>query len=84
MGARETLEAARRGARNLRFRDVAAMLEALGFRLVRVSGSHHIFAAPNVRELINLQEVKGQCKPYQLRQILRLVERYNLDTEAGS
>lgn len=60
------------------------MLEALGFRLVRVSGSHHIFSATGVRELVNLQEVDGQCKPYQLRQISRLVERYNLELKAGS
>jgi predicted RNA binding protein YcfA (HicA-like mRNA interferase family) len=84
MGARETLDAARRGSRNLRFRDVQRLLEALGFRLVRVSGSHHIFSAPNVQELVNLQEVDGQCKPYQLRQSVRLVERYNLDLEPGS
>lgn len=77
----DSLEAIRGGSANLRFRDVTKLLEALGFRLVRVSGSHHIFAAAGVRELINLQEVGGQCKPYQLRQVLRLIERYNLDLE---
>jgi predicted RNA binding protein YcfA (HicA-like mRNA interferase family) len=81
MAARDTLDAIRRGSRNLRFGDVVRLLEALGLRLVRVSGSHHIFSAPTMRELVNLQEVNGQCKPYQLRQILRLVERYNLDRE---
>ncbi len=30
-------------------------------------------------ELINLQNDRGQAKPYQLRQLLRLVERYHLD-----
>lgn len=29
-------------------------------------------------ELLNLQEVDGRVKPYQMRQLLRLVERYNL------
>ncbi len=29
-------------------------------------------------ELINLQDDGGQAKPYQLRQLLRLVERYHL------
>lgn len=29
-------------------------------------------------ELLNLQEVRGQAKPYQIRQFLRLVERYAL------
>ena len=51
---------------------------AFGFRLSRVEGSHHIFVHPQVRELVNLQNVGGKAKPYQVRQFLRLVERYNL------
>jgi hypothetical protein len=31
-----------------------------------------------VAELVNLQQVKGEAKPYQIRQFLRLVERYDL------
>jgi predicted RNA binding protein YcfA (HicA-like mRNA interferase family) len=49
-----------------------------GFHLSRVSGSHHIFARQDVRELVNLQDVGGKAKPYQVRQLLDLVERYNL------
>lgn len=33
---------------------------------------------PDIAELVNLQEVKGQAKPYQMRQFLKLVERYSL------
>ena len=50
----------------------------LGFEFARVSGSHHIFTHPDISELLNLQEVRGEAKPYQIRQFLRLVERYNL------
>ncbi|MDZ4278940.1 MAG: type II toxin-antitoxin system HicA family toxin [Dehalococcoidia bacterium] len=49
--------------------------------MARVRGSHHIFTHPDVPELVNLQEVQGEAKPYQLRQLLRLVERYNLRLE---
>jgi len=63
---------------NVRFVEMVSLVEAFGFRLSRVSGSHHIFTRPMVPELVNLQEVKGQAKPYQIRQFLRLVERYNL------
>jgi predicted RNA binding protein YcfA (HicA-like mRNA interferase family) len=49
--------------------------------LVRRSGSHHIFTHPDVTELVNLQDVKGEAKPYQIRQFLRLVEKYNLRLE---
>ena len=60
-------------------RDALALAEALGFRLSRVRGSHHILTHEGIPELVNLQEVDGQAKPYQLRQLLRLVERYNLE-----
>lgn len=64
--------------RNVAFRDLERLAEALGFRRVRVSGSHHLYAHPQLDELVNLQAVRGQAKPYQIRQLLRLVDRYNL------
>ena len=57
------------------------LVEAFGFRLVRVSGSHHLYSHPDVDKLVNLQEVGGQTKPYQVRQFLRLVERYGVRLE---
>ena len=78
MGVKETLEATRAGSRNLRFRELTRLVESLGFRLVRVNGSHHIFTHPSIRELVNLQDVDGKAKPYQVRQVLKLVDRYNL------
>lgn len=47
-----------------------------------VSGSHHIYAHPRVPDLVNLQDVRGQAKPYQVRQLMRLVELYDLKLEA--
>jgi predicted RNA binding protein YcfA (HicA-like mRNA interferase family) len=67
--------------RNVAFGDMINMVEGFGFRLTRASGSHHIFTHPAISELVNLQEVKGEGKPYQIRQFLRLVERYNLKLE---
>ena len=66
---------------NTKFDDVRRLAEAFGFRLDRVSGSHHIFVHPAIDELLNLQDVHGEAKPYQLRQFLRLVERHNLTLE---
>jgi hypothetical protein len=66
---------------NVRFRDLLALAGALGFRVVRTEGSHHILTHPGLPELLNLQEVKGQAKPYQIRQLLQLVERYDLHVE---
>jgi predicted RNase H-like HicB family nuclease len=57
--------------RNVAFRDMRVLVEASGFRLSRVSGSHHIFDHPDVPVLLNLQEVGGEAKPYQIRQKTR-------------
>jgi hypothetical protein len=71
------------GSKGLRFNELVGLAEVFGFRLSRVSGSHHIFVHKNVPELLNLQDVGGEAKPYQVRQFLRLVERYNLKMGEG-
>jgi len=72
------------GTKNIRFSDAQAAVEAFGFQLARISGSHHIYIHPDVPELINLQDVKGQAKPYQIKQFFEIVERYNLQLEDES
>jgi hypothetical protein len=72
------LEKALTSPRNIRFNDMVSLVEAFGFHLSRVKGSHHIFAHPEIPELVNLQEVQGYAKPYQIHQFLQLVERYDL------
>jgi hypothetical protein len=72
---------ARGDVANVSFPDLRRLVEMFGFELRRTSGSHHIFVHPEVPELLNLQEVRGQAKPYQVRQFLRLVERYALRLE---
>lgn len=75
---RKTLQSILSGSKNIRFTDMIALAEGFGFRQSRTGGSHHIFVHPDIPELLNLQEVRGQVKPYQMRQFLKLVERYNL------
>lgn len=63
---------------NVRFSDLLRLAENLGFALDRRSASHHILYHPKFGEQLNLQEVRGEAKPYQVRQFRRLVVRYNL------
>jgi len=82
MNRKKLLKRLSEGAlQNVAFADMIKLVEGFGFRLTRVSGSHHIFSHPDIAELINLQEVRGEAKPYQFRQFLRLVERYDLRLE---
>jgi predicted RNA binding protein YcfA (HicA-like mRNA interferase family) len=76
---RDLLQRLARGElRNVRFADAQRLVEALGFELDRVRGSHHIYRHPALQQRINLQPLRGQAKPYQMRQLLELVERYDL------
>ena len=81
MNKRKLLVKALSGSKNLRFSEAVALAKGFGFRLSRVKGSHHIFVHSGIRELVNLQEVGGKAKPYQVGQLLELVERYNLPLE---
>jgi predicted RNA binding protein YcfA (HicA-like mRNA interferase family) len=82
MNKRKLLRKALAGSRNIRFGDMVTLIEAFGFRLARTSGSHHIFAHPDVPELVNIQDCKGKTKPYQIKQLLELVEQHNLELGA--
>lgn len=69
----------RRGeVHNVRFSEVESLLEALGFRLDRVRGSHRIYVHPAVPRPLSMQPVRGMAKPYPIRQVLGILEAYNL------
>jgi predicted RNA binding protein YcfA (HicA-like mRNA interferase family) len=78
MDNRKLLKKAIESPNNFRFDDFVKLVEAFGFSHHRTTGGHRIFAHPQVRELVNLQNVHGKAKPYQIRQFLKLIERYNL------
>jgi len=67
--------------RNVGFDDLIGLLQALGFKESGGRGSHRVFVRPGVAEILNLQQVRGQAKPYQVRQVAALIRQYNLDLE---
>jgi predicted RNA binding protein YcfA (HicA-like mRNA interferase family) len=81
--ASKLLQKALESPKNVRFDEAIRLAEAFGFRVARVRGSHHILVHPNLPELVNLQNVGGKAKPYQLAQLLTLAERYNLELGEG-
>lgn len=81
MNRRKLLRKILAGSRNVRFGDFINLVEGYGFELSRIRGSHHIYEHPQVDEILNLQNAKGQAKPYQIRQFLKLVEKYQLRLE---
>jgi predicted RNA binding protein YcfA (HicA-like mRNA interferase family) len=79
MSADKTLDKILRGDSdtNIRFEEVCHLLQAKGFRM-RVNGSHHIFTMTGVMERINLQREGAKAKPYQIRQIRKILATYKL------
>ncbi len=66
---------------NVAFPDLQRLMEALGFALERIAGSHHVYRHRTARCRISLQARCGEAKPYQLRQILDFVRRYDIELE---
>jgi predicted RNA binding protein YcfA (HicA-like mRNA interferase family) len=81
MNRKKILQKILAGSKNIRFSDMVNLVEGFGFTLSRTDGSHNIFTRPDIPELVNLQNVKGQAKPYQIRQFLKLVEKHDLILE---
>ena len=62
---------------NIRFDELCQLLQTKGFGM-RVSGSHHIFTKSGVMERINLQREGSKAKPYQVRQVRKILAIYKL------
>lgn len=62
---------------NIRFQDLRGLLISLGFS-ERIKGSHHIFAKSGVQEILNIQPLNTNAKPYQVKQLRNLILRYRL------
>ena len=60
--------------------ELRALMQHLGFE-ERVRASHHVYRKAGVAEKVNLQRDGGNAKPYQVRQVRRLILKYKLGRE---
>ena len=67
--------------KNVKFTDFVKLINSFGFKLDRTNGSHHIFVHDDIDDIINIQNVKGEAKPYQIKQFLKIIELNNLKLE---
>ncbi len=44
----------------------------------RIRGSHHIFTRDGIEEILNLQPIGSKAKPYQVKQVRRVILTYRL------
>ena len=77
----DILESMRESPPNVRFADLCRVCEAF-FGKPRQSGtSHRVYRTPwqgNPR--VNIQGVKGRAKAYQVRQVLKAIERLQYES----
>ncbi len=66
--------------RNIGFAELCRYVERLGFaeRPDGSGGSHRVYDKEGVAEIINLQPMRHLAKPYQVKQVRRIVEKYAL------
>ena len=64
--------------KNVRFEYLCRAAETFGFRYRGGKGSHQVYAHEGIMEILNFQDVKGRAKPYQVRQLLKVIRKYNL------
>jgi predicted RNA binding protein YcfA (HicA-like mRNA interferase family) len=63
---------------NVRFGDFCRVIEWFSFVQKGGKGSHYTYLHKDVHDIIDVQSFGGEAKPYQIRQFIRLVERYKL------
>lgn len=65
---------------NIRFAELRRLLVRLGFT-ERIRGDHFIYSREGIDEIINLQPRGAKAKPYQVRQVRTLINKYALTVE---
>ena len=81
MNKKKLLQQMLNSKKNVKFKNFALLAEAFGFEHVRTEGSHHIYKHSQISKLLNIQSVKGEAKPYQIREFFVMIEKNNLEME---
>lgn len=64
---------------NLSFKELCSLAEYAGFEFRNQAGSHKIYKHPVINEMINIQPEGNKAKPYQVKQLLEIIDKHGLD-----
>ena len=84
MNKASLLEELSKNPKNIRFERLCNIAEAFGFKPKGGKGSHRVYVHHGVDELLNFQNVKGKAKPYQVKQFIKIIEKYRLLEEGDN
>ena len=79
--AEKLFQKIRNNPKDVRFRDLCKLVEKFGFVFKGGKGSHRVYGHPGIKEILNFQDVHGKVKPYQVKQFLSIVQKYDLRME---
>ena len=77
-GIQKLFRKAQRSPRNYAYSDLVTLLRGVGYEFERQKGSHAIFCHPVNGDVVNVQAVGSQAKPYQVRQVVAKIEELGL------
>jgi len=63
---------------NMRFSELCYIAEMFGFVHRGGVGSHRVYKRKDINQKLNFQEDNGKAKPYQIRQLIKIIKQYNL------
>ncbi|MFZ2411037.1 MAG: hypothetical protein WAW23_05665 [Candidatus Methanoperedens sp.] len=81
MDRQEQLEELKANPRKVRFTRLCQIAEAFGFKTRKGTGSHRVYFREGIWEILNFQNENGWAKAYQVRQFIKVIEKYNLQED---
>jgi hypothetical protein len=79
----DLITAMRRNPKGVRFRDLCQVCDYYFGEARQMGGSHRVYKTPWIGDpRVNIQSDKGMGKAYQVRQVLKAIER--LEAQRGS
>ena len=77
----ELLEELKENPRKVRFARLCKIAEDFGFKTRKGAGSHRVYFREEIQEILNFQNEGGWAKAYQVRQFIKVIEKYNLQED---
>jgi hypothetical protein len=74
----------RRNPKGVRFRDLCQLCDFYFGEPRQTGGSHRVYKTPWQGDpRVNIQDHQGMAKPYQVRQVLKAIERLEADRDSN-
>ncbi|MDI6917976.1 MAG: type II toxin-antitoxin system HicA family toxin [Thermoplasmatales archaeon] len=83
MDKKKIFDEIKKNPKNLRFDKLCRIAEMFGFYFKGGKSSHRIYVRERIQEMLNFQNVGGKAKPYQVRQLIKVIMKYNLLKEGN-